>query len=324
MQIDAIGKVNKDNYKLFRDGSLSGYEIYLASEDDFVFLPEMLKALNIVSAHQPGRGFNLCQEGEIGCWSFQTMEKMLAVLKSCGYKGIIVIHGNNFDESSQNRDECMKLLAGRLDKLNKISGKIRISLETDVLFFNLIGAKRALLALPENFKLLASFMKSPLLMTLDFEHIWITSFFAGFIKELPEFYKEFDLMGDSEKELVKKSWLSYTKEKLNEADRIVGESLKRYSETKIPIINFHINGTNPEKYWFDEKTFLPLEGEHLCLGEPDDKLDYGLIGEYLPRLTQEDSANLVMEIWPRGASDCEYFEKSLESAGYLEKKLCQA
>lgn len=322
MKIAVLGKINKDNYRLFADSGISGYEVYLACEKDFSCLPDMTQTLNIVSVHQPGRGFNLCQEGEIGRKSFETMLNLIDILKSCGYKGIIVIHGNNFDESSQSREDCLKLLAGRLDKLNAVSGEIRTSLESDVLFFNLIGAKRSLLAEPGDFNRLKKYLKSPLFITLDFEHVWITSFFSDFIKKSPEFYEEFDLMSDSKKKLARKSWLSYTKEKLDKANRIVGESLKEYLETKIPIINFHINGTNPGKYWFDKKTFLPLEGEHLCLGERDDKLDYGLIEKCLPGLARENPINLVMEIWPRGASHSGYFEKTLESFEYLKKRLC--
>lgn len=324
--INLIGKVNKDNYTLFNNSEFSGYEVYLASSDDYQYLPIMMKHLNISSVHQPRKDFDLSHMGELGDKSYKNMQDLVTVLNSAGFKGTIVIHGNYINEYISDKTEHIKLLAKRVNSLKgELGDSIKVAFETDIAYFNLIGSNRSLLVSPEDFRMLGSYLEFPLNIVLDFEHIYVTAVFNDFIKSHPQFYQEiFNLkdMESQEKKTLKKFWSEYISKMGDKVDTLVKRSLDEFAELKSNILFFHINGTKPDAYWFDEKNFLPLAGEHLCLGEADDKLNYPMLKEYLPKLTDGRPINLVLEIWPRGASHEVYHQESINSANHLKKVLC--
>jgi len=323
--MNLIGKVNKDNYTLFNRSDFSSYEVYLALADDAKYLPQMMERLNISSVHQP-RKVDLCNMEKFGEDSYKAMRGMLEVLDSAGFVGTIVIHGNYFNERASNRLEHIKMLAKRVNSLlGGLKNPIKIAFETDVAFFNLIGSNRALLVSPDDFKILGSYLERPLNIVLDFEHIYISAIFERFAKEFPQFYQEVLTLADAESERirpVREAWLDYLAAHEADVGWWVRESLEEFSRLNSFIMFFHINGTNYQTYWYDKKSFLPLVGEHLCLGEAADRLDYKMLKEYLPKLTQKRPIDLVFEIWPRGATHDEYHKESIKSAEFIKRVLC--
>lgn len=326
--INIFAKVNKTNYTCFSPNDFVGYEVYLASRDDFQYLPAMMEKLNIAAIHQPGRDFSLCNQNAKGEQSCQTIKELVVLLLANKFAGALVVHGNYFDEAVENRKDCLRTLASRLDELSSMidqaSGSIELSLETDVLFFNLIKSNRSLLAEPADFVALKKYLKSPLRLTIDFEHIWITAIFRKFMADFPRVLRLIkgpaDL-ADPEIEQMKQVWLAYLSQNQAVLETWVEDLLKEYSALRENVVHFHINGTNPSGYWFDPQTFLPLIGEHLCIREGVDKLNYDLIKKYLPQLTALPFANLVMEIWPRNSSDQELYNETIVSSKLLKEAL---
>lgn len=322
-KIIITGKVDKDNYKNFSNIDFLGYEVYLGSDDDFKYLPNMMKRLNITSAHQPTKDFNLCDDGEKGKKSYEIMYKMLTVLDSQKYKGIIVIHGNNYDELLGDREKSLKKLSENINKLaNEFSSDVRISLENDALFFNQIGDNKALFVFPEDYKDLEKYFKIPVYITLDFEHVWISSIFRNFYENNPDHYKRIIPHKDLEKkevEIIKKAWLKHLEMGHDKLEKIAAEALDDFIELKSKIINFHINGSSINDYWFDEKIFLPLAGEHLTIGEKKDSLNYKIIKDYLPKLSLEKNIRLVIETQPRENFREVYQQELIKSANNLRK-----
>ncbi|MFA5317856.1 MAG: TIM barrel protein [Patescibacteria group bacterium] len=320
-KINILGKINKDNYQEFNDSDFLGYEVYLKSQDDFEHLPKMTQRLNIISVHQPSRNFNLCSNDEVGKESFNTVLKMLESLNAGGYRKIVVVHGAFFDEDASSKPDHLKILAERIDELAQLFPKIKITLENDVWFFNQSKNKRALLVEADDFLELKKYLKTNLYITLDFEHIWISSVFKNFIDNSPQFYFEIKNLADLDKPeaaAVKKVWLEYLQKNKNKMDDMALKFLKEYEKLKSSIINFHLNGSNMLKYWFDSKTFIPLIGEHLCIKDVDDILNHQLIKNNIKNLTEQSEANLVLEIWPRNTKQ---YVVELKKSGQIAKKI---
>ncbi|MDO8493069.1 MAG: hypothetical protein Q7S19_00790 [bacterium] len=312
---------------MFNNSEFVGYEVYLASDQDFKYLPEMMKHLNISSVHQPRKDFDLSSTGELGDKSFKNMKDLVAVLNSASFKGTIVIHGNYINEYLSERRDHIKLLADRVNSLKEeLSDSIKVAFETDIAYFNLIGSNRSLLVTPDDFRELGSHLEIPFHIVLDIEHIYVTAVFEDFIKKYPQFYQEIFSLADTasqQKQALKKTWFKYLNDKgPTGVEDLVRASLDEFAKLRSNILFFHFNGTKPDAYWFDEKAFLPLSGEHLCLGESDDKLNYPMLKDYLPKLIATEPINIVMEIWPRGASHETYHSESIKSRDHLKRVLC--
>ncbi|MFA6253152.1 MAG: hypothetical protein WCV69_02430 [Patescibacteria group bacterium] len=319
--INIIGKINKDNYREFTNSDFFGYEVFLASEEDFHYLPDMISKLNIVSVHQPSRNFNLCNEGQQGEGSFRLLERLLSILDNNNFKGVLVVHGAYFDELSSQRDKHLEIMAKRIDILSENFANIKISLENDVWFLNQIKKRRALLAEPKDFFDLREKMTSHLYITLDFEHMWISSIFSSFFKENESFCVQVNDTSDLNKPeviLAKKTWFTFIENNKNNLEKLVSKNIKEYHELQSSIVNFHLNGSNMFNYWFDEKIFIPYLGEHLCIQEEDDNINYNLIRENLDKLTKQKDINIVLEIWPREKSR---YVVELKKSGNLAREI---
>ena len=318
--INILGKVNKYNYKELTNSDFPGYEVFLGSEDDFKYLPEIARRLNIVSAHQPAKNFDLAARGDKGENSFRLMVRLLKVLNGLGFKGVVVIHGAFYNEITNEKNACLKILAKRLDRLSALFPDIKISLESDILFFNQILENRALLAMPEDFLELKKYLTSRLYITLDFEHVLISALFQDFIGRNNRFYVRLKNLADLKKPpglAAKTAWLGYLKKNRAGYDKIFSAALKKYEKLKGAIVHFHLSPSDMLKYWYDRKTFVPLQGEHLTAGQAGDKLNYDLIFKRLPKLTAAYPVNLVLEIWPRRV---EKYVAELKRSGKIIKK----
>ncbi|MFA6393939.1 MAG: hypothetical protein WCW25_03665 [Patescibacteria group bacterium] len=319
--INILGKVNKNNYKNFSNSDFPGYEVFLGSEKDFKYLPAILRRLNVVSVHEPARDFDLAFPGARGEKSYQLLVSLLAKLDKLGFKGVMVIHGAFFNEIAGEKKICQKALAGRLDALAVGFPKIIISLESDILFFNQILENRALLARPEDFLELKKYLRSKLYITLDFEHALISSLFEEFIKNHNRFYIRVSNLDDINKPAVlaaKDAWLMFIKKNKNQYNKIFSVSLKKYAKLKKHIVHFHLSPSDMSGYWYDKKTFVPLTGEHLCVSQVNDKLNYQLIKNFLSKLAAKDLINVVLEIWPR---DEKRYVSQLKNSGREIKKI---
>ncbi|GEM_PF-6941991 len=319
--INLLGKVNRFNYKNFSRADFSGYEVFLGAEEDFKYLPAIMRRLNVVSVHEPAKNFDLASAGQKGEESNRLMVKLLTCLADLDFRGVMVIHGAFFNETVGERTACLKTLAGRLDRLAARFPGIKISLETDILFFNQILDNRALLALPEDFLALKKYLKGKLYITLDFEHVLISSLFQDFIGRHKQFYLRVKNLADLKKPRVlelEAAWLNYLKKNRSRLDKIFSANLNKFVKLKPAIVNFHLSPSNMLKYWYDEKIFAPLQGEHLSVKETDDKLNYKLIKSYLPKLSAGNQINVVIEIWPR---QVRRYVKELKKSGKLIKKI---
>ncbi|MFA6106342.1 MAG: hypothetical protein WC745_01570 [Patescibacteria group bacterium] len=319
--INILGKVNKNNYKNFSNADFFGYEVFLGSEKDFEYLPAILRRLNIVSIHEPARGFDLASPDAKGEKSYRLLVRLLTKLDKLGFKGVMVVHGAFFNEIAGEKEICQKTLAGRLDVLTARFPEIIISLESDILFFNQILENRALLSRPEDFLELKKYLKNKLCITLDFEHVLISSLFEEFIKNNKKSYVFIKNKDDINKPAVlaaKDAWFMFLKKNKNRYDDIFSASLKKYAKLKKCIVHFHLSPSDMSGYWYDEKTFVPLTGEHLCVSQANDKLNYRLIKNFLPKLSAKNPVNVVLEIWPR---DEKQYVSRLRKSGREIKKI---
>jgi hypothetical protein len=320
--INILGKIDKDYFKGFSNSDFRGYEVYVRSEEDFGSLREILKELNIVSVHQPHKNFNLCSEGEIGEGSFAAIKKMLLILDKNGYQGVVVIHGAQFDEIKSSKDKHFKIMAERIDRLALLFPGIKITMETDVLFFNQIKSRRALLTEADDFLKIAEYLKTKLYITLDFEHVWLSAVFKDFIKNSPDSCIEIKSLADlllPEAWAVKRKWLSYIKKNKTRIEELALRSLEEYQALKSSIINFHINGSDRNKYWYDKKIFTPLCGEHKSIKEKKDLLYYGFIKNSIESVAGQAEINLILEIWPRKKGS--QYVAEIKKSGQAAKKL---
>ena len=302
MKINILGKVNRLNYKSFSNADFPAYEVFLGSEKDFKYLPAMARRLKIASVHEPAGGFDLAAPEEKGKKSYALMVRLLNRLDGLGFNGVMVIHGVFYNELKKNKAVCQKTLAKRLDKLALKFRNIKISLETDILFFNQIEDNRALVGSPEDFLELKKYLKSRLYITLDFEHVLISALFQDFIKKNKKHYRRIKNLAEINLPFsleAKTAWFNYLKKNTPNFDKIYSASLKKYEKLNGAIIHFHLSPSDMFGYWFDEKIFAPLKGEHLSIGQANDKLNYSLIKRYLPELTIARPINVVLEIWPR-------------------------
>ena len=291
----------KGDYNLLqevKEEEFTEAELYLKTADDcssekFAQLPKHIK---IVSVHQPTYIF---RNGKYELLDLtnkdgqkESIESVKRTIEFAKEQRIpkVVIHCSSYNPS-ESKDKAIQKLAEIMDSL--YSDEVEISFEIDVLWFNTYFPRRNLLTSVEDFKKLDKALDGKMLITLDVEHIFLTSTFNLFMKE-------YDTTKFSEQEFEEKY-----REFIKGKDEIIINNFKKnfkqfFDELKNKIAHMHINGSDYKHYLFDPETYIPLQGEHLPLTYDNenvkDRLDYNFIAKQFKRLPQDKQIYIIFEL----------------------------
>lgn len=317
MQLKIAGKGSVKNLLAESRLDCDYYELYLETVDDFLAsdVKKLQDRAKIVSVHQPSYvrinnklvEFNLLGDSLIGKKSVEVLKNTLKTAKETGIK-IVVLHGIRFNHQQYS----LKLAIDRLAKIiDQMPNRNLLSLETDLLWRNTFNEKYKPLVISNG--AIASIAKQiKANLTLDVEHVIITSFFLQFIKEeeslklsLKEFEKQFN-------KWVKKN----TDEKIKKIYRQLESFTNQF---KNRINHIHINGSNWFNYFLDEK--LPFKGEHLPIKYQskniNDQLNYQQLFKCLNKLANKKIyAVLEIDLNPKRYH---FFSEMIKSKKRLEK-----
>lgn len=289
------GKGSWDLIEQYKKNSFKEFELYVKTWED---LEKIKITKKIISIHQPVavkvneklEYFDITDTGEIGKESETALNKTFTFIKNHNIKRL-VIHGAS--KSIDSKQDSFQILKQRIYPL--LDQGIEINFETDALWSARYKPKKVLLSSIDDFKKLIKIFENKVTITVDIEHLILTSLFNR---------------------------LKYSKNIKEDLNKLTGNEFKQdieefFNTFKNNITHLHICGSDYKKYYDHDDHHL--SGEHLPLGidsEKKDRLDYEWIIKLLKTLPNKN-INIVIEIGVRPNQN--FHELMYKSKEHLEK-----
>jgi len=292
------GKGDYDLLVSYPEDSFDEYELYLKTIDDcnldkITSLPEHIK---LTSIHQPTYiklngsliKFDLTGADEIGKQSMEDLKVTLDFAQKCKIPKV-VLHDCTFNvniNDQQKKLSCLGLI------LNKIKSP-QVCVETNVLWYTFYYPKRALLTKHSDFEKLRNLV-SDLHLTLDIEHISMTSALTEFLKHNKNYKIE-----EVSREKFEEDFFAFAKVNSEKIESAFKKTLSLFvSEFAHNITHIHICGSDYMALSKCDK-YSDLLGEHLPIKYKSehvrDRFDYNFIFNILKQLSAKQ-INIVLEI----------------------------
>jgi endonuclease IV len=288
-------------------------ELYIKTVDRFDYeMSQIPDNVKVISVHSPiytkGNKFLDLTKKDVQKSSIEDINKTLEYARQYNIPKV-VLHCATY------KDNKVQSILALAEIVNSFDLKdIELSFETDVLWFNTYSPDRALLTSVEDFALLDSALDGNVKITLDVEHVYLTSTFNLFLEEFKV------------DNLTREEFETKYKEFVRDNSRLIVNTFKENFQNFIDffgdkIVHMHINGSDYKNFLFDPETYLPLVGEHLPLGynqnEVKDQLDYTFLIEQINKLPKDKQIHIVLELGVRN-KDYDFQDSLINSKEFLE------